>query len=167
MEMDPGVWNEMIDINLTGVWHTVRAGAPSMIEAGNGGSIVLTSSTAGLKGFGMCAHYSAAKHGVVGLMRSLANELSEHRIRVNSVHPASCNTDMIQNEATYNMFRPDLESASKAEAIPAFESLHMLPDLPWIEPIDISNAILWLASDEARYVTGVALPVDAGFTEKV
>ena len=113
------------------------------------------------------AHYVAAKHGVVGLMRTMALELAPDMIRVNSVHPTSVNTDMIQNTATYVLFTPDLEEKdrTKERLIGRFQALNVLP-IPWVEPVDISNAVLWLASDESRYVTGVTLPVDAGMLLK-
>jgi NAD(P)-dependent dehydrogenase (short-subunit alcohol dehydrogenase family) len=146
----------MIAVNLTGVWKTVRAAAPAMIDAGNGGSIVITSSTAGVKGMAKTGHYVAAKHGVVGLMRTLANELAPHSIRVNTVHPTGVNTPMVVNDYM-----------AKALSDPEFGSniQNALP-VEMVEPVDISNAIVWLASDEARYVTGVSLPVDAGFLQK-
>ena len=165
-EMSDQTWDDMIGVNLTGVFRTVRAVLPSMIEAGRGGSIILTSSTAGLRGFAGFAHYTAAKHGVVGLMRALVNEVSEHSIRVNTVHPTSVDTDMIQNDTLYRVFRPDLENPTREDFAESFQTLNALP-VPWAEPVDISNAVLWLASDEARYVTGVTLPIDAGFLEKV
>jgi SDR family mycofactocin-dependent oxidoreductase len=160
-----GDWQDVIDINLTGVWHTAKAVIPHLIDQGTGGSIILTSSTAGLKGFQNVAQYTAAKHGVVGLMRTLALELAPHSIRVNSVHPTSVNTTMIQNEATRKLFLPDIAHPTREQAAEAFTAINALP-VPWVEPRDISNAVLWLASDEARYVTGVTLPVDAGFTIK-
>lgn len=154
-------WRDVIDVNLTGVWHTAKAAIPAMIEAGHGGSIIITSSIAGLAGSRNISHYAASKHGVVGLMRSLANELAPHGIRVNSVHPTTVATDMVLNAPTYRLFRPDLSNPTLEDAIPVFRSLNLL-DIPWVEPIDVSNAVAWLVSDEARYVTGVALPVDAG-----
>jgi NAD(P)-dependent dehydrogenase (short-subunit alcohol dehydrogenase family) len=159
-EIDEATWQTMIDINLTGVWHTAKAAIPHLI-ANNGGSIILTSSAAGLQAYENIAHYVSAKHGVVGLMRTLALELAPHGIRVNSVHPTQVDTPMIQNEATWRLFRPDLEHPTKADFAPASQTLNALP-VPWVEPVDISNAVLFLASDEARYVTGVTFPVDAG-----
>jgi SDR family mycofactocin-dependent oxidoreductase len=129
-DITPELWQEMLDINLTGVWHTVRAATPPMVEADRGGSMILISSVGGLKGSAWLSHYVTAKHGVVGLMRALANELAPHRIRVNTVHPTGVATPMMPVTA--------------------------------IEPEDVSNAVLWLASDEARYVTGATIPVDAG-----
>jgi (+)-trans-carveol dehydrogenase len=163
LELTDDAWREMIDINLTGVWNTCRAALPHLIEGGRGGSIVITSSTAGLKGIPNTVHYTAAKHGVVGIMRTLANEFAQHSIRVNSVHPTGVDTVMIQNEKTWGLFDPDNPHPTRETAEPVFASTNALP-VPWVEPIDISNAILFLASDEARYITGVTLPVDAGYT---
>jgi (+)-trans-carveol dehydrogenase len=154
-------WRDMIDINLTGVWHTAKAAIPHLRAGGPGGSIVLTSSAAGLKGYANIGHYVSAKHGVVGLMRTLALELAADMIRVNSVHPTQVDTPMIQNEATYRIFRPDLERPSREDFESASQEVNVLP-IPWVEAVDVSNAVLFLASDEARYITGVALPVDAG-----
>jgi SDR family mycofactocin-dependent oxidoreductase len=166
MEISEPMWQEMIDINLTGVWKTVKAVVPSMIERRQGGAIILTSSVAGLMGFGNLAHYSAAKHGVVGLMRVLAQELAPYMIRVNTVNPTTVNTQMISWDGMYQLFRPDLEHPSKEDMGEGMKGLNALP-IPWVDPIDVSNAVLWLASDEARYITGVALPVDAGFCQKI
>jgi (+)-trans-carveol dehydrogenase/(-)-trans-carveol dehydrogenase len=160
-EIDDATWQTMIDINLTGVWHTAKAAIPHLIEGGNGGAIILTSSAAGLQAYENIAHYVSAKHGVVGLMRTLALELAPYSIRVNSIHPTQVDTPMIQNEATYRLFRPDLDHPTRDDFAPASQSVNALP-IPWVEPVDISNAVLFLASDEGRYVTGVTLPVDAG-----
>src|SRR3984957_4849219 len=153
-------WQETIDINLTGVWNTVKAALPHLIANG-GGSVILTSSVLGLKGSANSVHYNTAKHGVVGIMRSVANEFAQHRIRVNSVHPTTVNTFMIQNEQVWRLFDPDNPHPTRESAVPFFQSTNALP-VPWVEPADISNAVLFLASDEARYITGVTLPVDAG-----
>ncbi|CDK00246.1 putative short-chain type dehydrogenase/reductase MSMEG_6031/MSMEI_5872 [Microbacterium sp. C448] len=165
-ELTDTAWNDMIGVNLTGVWHTAKAAIPHLRAAG-GGSMILTSSTAGIKGFPNFVHYVAAKHGVVGIMRTLALELAPDFIRVNSVHPTSVDTDMIQNDSLYALFAPDLpvEERTRETLGARFQSLNALP-IPWVEPVDISNAVLWLASDESRYVTGVMLPVDAGSTQK-
>jgi SDR family mycofactocin-dependent oxidoreductase len=150
-------WEEMIAVNLTGVWKTVKAAVPAMIEAGNGGSIVITSSTGGVKGLpGIGAHYAAAKHGVVGLMRTLANELAPHFIRVNTVHPTGVNTPMIVNDYMAEGLSDVGELINLQNALP----------VEMVEPEDITNAVVWLASDEARYVTGVSLPVDAGLLQR-
>jgi SDR family mycofactocin-dependent oxidoreductase len=158
-------WADVIDINLTGVWHTVKAAVPHLVAAGNGGSIVLTSSTAGIKGITTASAYVAAKHGVVGLMKTFALELAPHRIRVNSIHPTSVETDMVMNQAVWKLFLPDQQDITREQAEEVFTTTNALP-IPWVQPVDISNALLWLASDEARYVTGVQLPVDAGYTIK-
>jgi (+)-trans-carveol dehydrogenase len=160
-ELTEQAWRDVIEVNLTGVWHTVKAAIPHLRAAG-GGSIIITSSGAGLKGTPNLAHYVAAKHGLVGLMRTLANELAPDLVRVNTVHPGSVDTDMIHNQALYHLFLPDRQGEiTRAQAAPAFQSLSALP-VPWMESVDISNAVLFLASDEARYITGVTLPVDAG-----
>ncbi|MGK2866157.1 MAG: mycofactocin-coupled SDR family oxidoreductase [Mycobacterium sp.] len=159
--MSEDLWQEMIDVNLSGVWKSVKAGVPHMLAGRRGGSIILTSSVAGSKAYPHTGHYVAAKHGVVGLMRSFAVELGHHSIRVNSVHPTHVNSPMLMNEKTYRMFRPDLENPGQADLEPVCRTFHMLP-IPWVEVEDISNAVLFLASDEARYITGVTLPVDAG-----
>jgi (+)-trans-carveol dehydrogenase len=155
-------WQDMIDVNLTGVWHAAKAAIPHLRAAG-GGSMILTSSGLGLEGMPNVGHYVAAKHGIVGLMRTLALELAPDMIRVNSLHPTTVNTDMIQNAATYELFASDLPEAERTPEVVSerFQSINALP-IPWVEPVDISNAVLWLASDEARYVTGVTLPIDAG-----
>jgi (+)-trans-carveol dehydrogenase len=155
------IWQQMIDVNLSGVWKSVKAGVPHILAGGRGGSIILTSSVAGLKAYPHTGHYTAAKHGVVGLMRTFAVELGQHSIRVNSVHPTHVNTPLLMNEQTYRMFRPDLENPGPDDLAPICQSFHMLP-IPWVQAEDISNAVLFLASDESRYVTGVPLPVDAG-----
>jgi (+)-trans-carveol dehydrogenase len=154
-------WKDMIDVNLSGVWHTVKAGVPHLLSGGHGGSIVLTSSVGGLKAYPHTGHYIAAKHGVVGLMRTFAVELGQHSVRVNSVHPTNVNTPMFMNEGTLKLFRPDLENPGPEDMKVVAQLMHVLP-VGWVEPVDISNAVLFLASDEARYVTGLPLTVDAG-----
>jgi SDR family mycofactocin-dependent oxidoreductase len=160
-ELSEATWQDVIDINLTGVWHTIKATVPAMIAGGRGGSIVITSSTAGLKGMANIAHYTAAKHGLVGLMRTLANEVAPHGIRVNTVHPTNVATPMILNDSTFQLFRPDIPNPSQEDMVDAMTALNALP-VPWVEPEDIARAALFLASDDARYITGAALPVDAG-----
>lgn len=152
-EVTPEVWREIIDINLTGVWNTCFVTAPHLIAAG-GGALILISSTAGLKGQPFLAPYVAAKHGVVGIMRVLTNELAEHSIRVNTVHPTGVDTRLL--EAMYSM---DSLLQAHPDLAPVFSNA--LP-AETLEPSDIANTILYLASDEAKYVTGVTLSVDAG-----
>jgi SDR family mycofactocin-dependent oxidoreductase len=163
LELTDAAWREMIDINLTGVWNTCKVALPHLVEGGRGGSIVITSSTAGLKGTPNTIHYTAAKHGVIGVMRTLANEFGEHAIRVNTVHPTGVDTVMIQNPRTWGLFTPDDPEPTREKFTELFETLHPLP-VAYVDPVDISNAILFLVSDEARYITGVTLPVDAGYT---
>ncbi|MCO1659906.1 mycofactocin-coupled SDR family oxidoreductase [Pseudonocardia humida] len=158
-------WADGIEVNLTGTFNTVEVARPLLVEQGEGGSIVLISSTAGLNGMGAGAHsaepgglaYTASKHGIVGLMRSYANILARHSIRVNSVHPTGVDTPMILNDK--------VQAVLQAAARQGQAMTNALP-VPMVEARDIANAVAWLASDEARYVTGVALPVDAGFTVK-
>jgi (+)-trans-carveol dehydrogenase len=164
-ELGETAWQDTIDTNLTGIWHTCKAAIPHLVEGGRGGSMILTSSTAGLKAMQNLAHYVSAKHGVVGLMRTLALELAAHSIRVNTLNPTTVDTDMVQNNATYRLFRPDLDSPRRPDMAEVGTAGNALP-IPWVEPADISSAALFLASDEARYITGVTLPVDAGFLVK-
>lgn len=154
-------WDAMIDINLAGVWKTVKAGVPHILAGGNGGSIILTSSVGGLKAYPHTGHYVAAKHGVIGLMRTFAVELGAQNIRVNSVCPTNVNTPLFMNEGTMKLFRPDLENPGPDDMKVVGQMMHTLP-IGWVEPEDVANAVLFLASDEARYITGVALPVDGG-----
>ncbi|WP_319431526.1 mycofactocin-coupled SDR family oxidoreductase [Mycobacterium sp. RTGN5] len=154
-------WTDMIDVNLSGVWKTVKAAVPHLISAGRGGSIILTSSVGGLKAYAHTGHYIAAKHGVVGLMRTFAVELGHQSIRVNSVHPTNVNTPLFMNEGTMKLFRPDLENPGPDDMAVVAQMMHVLP-IGWVEPVDISNAVLFLASDEARYVTGLTMTVDGG-----
>ncbi|WP_407685521.1 mycofactocin-coupled SDR family oxidoreductase [Mycobacterium sp. HUMS_1102779] len=165
LDLDEDAWRAMLDVNLTGVWHTCRAGAPHLIARG-AGAMVLTNSIAGLRGLVGVAHYTAAKHGVVGLMQTLAKELAPHNVRVNCVHPTNVDTPLIQNDAVRGAFRPDLDrSPTRAEFAEAALGMNLLP-VPWIEPVDVANASLFLASDEARYITAATLPVDAGATQR-
>ncbi len=164
-EIDVGQWRELIDVTLTGVFVTVKAAIPHMIAAGNGGSIALTSSGAALISGGGLADYKAAKAGVLSLTRTLACELAEHFIRVNAICPTAVDTPMIQNEALYRSFRPDLDNPGREDVKAGFQTMNLLP-IPWVDPADVSNAIVWLASDAARYVTGITLPVDAGNQHK-
>lgn len=155
---DADTFLDVLDVNLTGVWNTVRLTAPVLINQGRGGSIVLTSSTAGLKGLGGGSGggegYAASKHALVGLMRTWAVQYARHGIRVNSVHPSGVATPMVLNEAMAR-FRRQREEAGDTH-------LSNLLPVELVEAIDVSHAICWLVSDAARFVTGVTLPVDAG-----
>ncbi|UXA08620.1 mycofactocin-coupled SDR family oxidoreductase [Mycobacterium sp. SMC-2] len=156
-ESEP-VFNAIVDTNLKGVWHTMVATVPSIIRKGRGGSVVLVSSSQGLTGRGgdgsaaMFA-YAASKHGVVGLMRSAANAYAPHKIRVNSVHPGGVATPMILNDFVVNRM---LENPNPAL------SQTLLPEVGLVEAQDVTEAVLWLAGPRSRYVTGMAMPVDAG-----
>jgi NAD(P)-dependent dehydrogenase (short-subunit alcohol dehydrogenase family) len=154
-EVTPAVWQDTIDTNLTGVWNTMVAAAPHLIANG-GGSIICTSSTAGIKGLPFLAPYVAAKHGVVGIAKTMANELAQYRIRVNTVHPTGVDTPMVAGLGGLN---PLIEKDPNLGPI----FVNTFP-VEMVEPRDISNAVLFLASDEARYVTGLEFTVDAGNT---
>ncbi|MFY2790629.1 mycofactocin-coupled SDR family oxidoreductase [Rhodococcus sp. KRD162] len=158
-------WQNMIGTNLTGVWHTTKAATSHLIDQGSGGSIIITSSLMGLKGAAGAASYAAAKWGVTGLAKSLAHELAPHRVRVNTIHPTNVRTPMLDSEMIRKAFRPDLENPTFDDAAEVYAAPNIWP-LPWVETSDISNAVLYLASDEARYVTGIALPVDLGASAK-
>jgi len=161
LEMDEETWQTMIDVNLTGVWKTLRASVPHLVSGGRGGSVVITSSLAAIYANPGTAHYSAAKAGLVMLAKVMAKELAPHGIRVNTIHPTTVATDMILNDATYRLFRPDLEAPTRADFEEAALTLNALP-VPALEAADISNAVLYLVSDDGRYVTGTTHVVDAG-----
>ena len=164
-EITPEAWQEMLDINLTGPWHTVRVAIPTMIEQGQGGAIVFTGSVDALKGSANISSYAAAKHGITGLMRSLANEVGQYGIRVNSINPGHVDTIMLGNEFVWGLFRPDLDRPTKDDVVESFRSTNLLPE-PWMQPEDVSNAILYLVSDQGRFVTGTTQLLDTGFLAK-
>jgi (+)-trans-carveol dehydrogenase len=159
--IDVAEFRELIDVTLTGTFITLKAAVPPMIAAGNGGSIVLTSSGAAITAGKGLGDYKAAKNGVLALKDTLACELAEHFIRVNAICPTAVDTPMIHNERLHRAFRPDLEHPGRDDVKDGFAEMNLLP-VPWVAPVDISNAIVWLCSDAARYVTGITLPVDAG-----
>ena len=154
-EVAPAVWQDTLDTNLTGVWNTLFVAIPHLLANG-GGSIIATSSTAGIKGLPYLAPYVAAKHGVVGIARTMANELAAHKIRVNTVHPTGVDTPM---GSGLGGLEPLLTRDPNLGPI----FMNTLP-VEKVDPRDISNAVLFLASDEARYVTGLEFTVDAGNT---
>ena len=160
-ETEESAWQDMIDVNLTGVWHTIKSAIPSMIAADKGGSIIITGSAAGSRGYAHIGHYVTAKHGLIGLMRTLCLELADYNIRVNLVSPTNVSTEMLLNESTYRILRPDLSSPNLEDTIATFQSLNALPT-PYVDVSDVSSAVLWLASAASRFVTGIVLPVDAG-----
>jgi (+)-trans-carveol dehydrogenase len=161
LDLTSEMWRELLDVNLVGVYNTCAAGIPAMLEKGEGGAIILTSSCSGLRGTPNLAHYAAAKHGVVGLMRTLAKELAPHFIRVNCICPTIVPTEMGLADVVLKLFCPEIENPTVDDARGRFALQNQLP-VPWVESVDVSNALLFLASDEARYITNVALPVDAG-----
>jgi SDR family mycofactocin-dependent oxidoreductase len=161
LDMDEETWSTMIDVNLTGQWKTLKAAVPHIIAGGRGGSVVITSSLAAIYANAGTAHYGAAKAGLVMMAKVMAKELAPQNIRVNTIHPTTVATDMILNDATYRLFRPDLDDPTREDFEEAARTLNKLP-VPMVEPIDISNAVLYLVSDEGRYVTGTTHVVDAG-----
>lgn len=165
LDMTFDQWQTMIDVNLTGTFNVAQAAARHMVKAGAGGAIILTSSSMATKAHANLAHYVAAKFGVEGLMRSMAIELAPHKIRVNTVQPTAVNTALVQNQATYDLFCPDIENPTAADALPRLAGLGLIgPEL--MEPERITDAIEWLVSDKARMVTGMSLKIDAGSTLK-
>jgi len=161
LEMSEEHWQTMIDINLTGVWKTVKASVLHIIAGGRGGSVVITSSLAAIIVQPNIAHYAAAKGGLIQLSKVLAKELAPQGIRVNTVHPGTVLTDMVLNEPTFRLFRPDLEHPTQEDFEEVARSLTGLPTSA-IDPVDISNAIVYLISDDGRYVTGTTHLVSAG-----
>lgn len=166
LDLDEASWQAVMEINLTGVWKTMKAVVPTLIAGSNGGSIVVTSSVLGFIALPNLSHYVAAKHGVTGLMRSLALELAPHSIRVNSVHPSTVETPMILNEASLRLFTGG-QSNTREAAAAAMTQMNALPAVPWLQPIDVSNVVVYLASDESRYVTGTTTVIDAGASAPV
>ncbi len=160
-------WQFTIDLNLTGAFNTVRAALPSMVDRDAGGAIMFTGSELAFRGAAQAAAYSASKAGLIGLMRALARELAPHSIRVNTIHPSTVDTEMVTNQATYDLFAPHKAGTADLDDLKeSMLSIHMLP-LPLLAAQDISNAVLYLASDDSRAVTSVSLPVDAGSTQKL
>lgn len=159
--MPSQMWDEMIDINLGGVFNACRAVVPHMIERGTGGRVIATASMAGRAGWENIGHYAAAKWGIIGLIKSLALEVAPHRITANVICPSSVNTTMMNNDASYKLFRPDLDAPTREDALPAFASVNVIP-VPYAETDDISDGVLFLASDEAWSITGVTLSIAAG-----
>jgi NAD(P)-dependent dehydrogenase (short-subunit alcohol dehydrogenase family) len=161
VSMSAAVWKEMIDINLTGVFNVTRAVVPHIVAADRGGRVIATASMAGRAGWENIGHYAAAKWGIVGLIKSLALELAPHNITANVICPSSVNTTMMNNDASYRLFRPDLAAPTRDDALPAFASVNVIP-APFAEADDISDAVLFLASDEAWPITGATLSVAMG-----
>jgi len=158
---DDHEWDDVYQVNLWGVRNTCKAAIPAMIEAGRGGAITITSSVAGLRGAYGMSDYCAAKTGLIGFATSLAQELGPFGIRVNVIAPGTVDTDMIQNPGLRKLFRPDLKAPTREDVAQVCQEGSIL-GVPWVDPVDISNALVFLSSEEARYITAVVLPVDAG-----
>lgn len=151
-------FRDIIDVNLIGAWNTVEAATPALIDGGRGGSIVITSSSAGLKGTGTDRAggqaYAASKRGLVGLMQVLANELAQYSIRVNTIHPTGVATGMVMNDTMAALFEAN---------DPGLSAMQNALPIPILAPEDIAGAVAFLVSDEAKFITGTAWPLDAGF----
>jgi (+)-trans-carveol dehydrogenase len=161
LELTEDEWDEMIGINLSGVWRTIRASVGHIRQRGEGGSVIITSSASGLRAIPNASHYAAAKHGLVGFMKVLALELGRDRIRVNTIHPTTVDTPMVQNQATLDLFLPGQADQSQEAFTRIARRLNPIP-VPWIQPSTVSDLVAFLASDEAEFITGAAIPVDAG-----
>jgi (+)-trans-carveol dehydrogenase len=161
LAMSEQVWQEMIDVNLTGVWKTIAATVPHLRAGGRGGSVVIVSSLAAIAPHENIAHYTAAKAGLIGLMKVLAKELAPDAIRVNTIHPGTVATPMVLNDSTYRLFRPDLEAPTRSDMEVATRTLHAMP-VALLEPEDITATVLHLVSDAGRYITGTTQLIDAG-----
>jgi SDR family mycofactocin-dependent oxidoreductase len=160
-ELTEEQFQDQIDVNLTGVWKTIKASVPVLLRQNEGGAVILISSISGLAVELNVGHYAASKHGVNGLMRTLSGELAPHNIRVNSINPTNVNTIMINNPRYNRLFADGKEAATQDDALDALTAMHALP-VPFLEPADVSNAVVYLASDDGRYITGTAHVIDAG-----
>ena len=168
VELSDKAWHDVLEVNLTGTWHTAKATIPHIVAGARGGSIIFVSSMAALRPPLGLAHYSASKAGVVALMETLAAELGPQFIRVNTVNPAAVDTPMIDNDTIRRAFMPELDHPTRDDAAKAdsgFMRINALP-VPWLHVEDMANAIEFLASDAARLITGVVLPMDAGLRVK-
>jgi SDR family mycofactocin-dependent oxidoreductase len=162
VDMDDVQWQRTIDVNLTGVFNSIRAVLPHMIERKTG-RIVAISSVGGRAGFTNAAHYVTTKWGVIGLVKCAAAEAAPHGITANAICPTSVNTPMILNERNYRQLVPELEHPTLEDALPALEAINPMPG-PWVDVEDVSNALAFLLSDEARFISGETLGVAAGWT---
>ena len=160
-ELSERQFQDQIDVNLTGVWKTIKATVPVLLRQGEGGVVILIASISGLRAELNVGHYAASKHGVNGLMRTLSAELAPHGIRVNSINPTNVNTSMINNPCYNRLFAGGIEGATQEDALEALTAMHALP-IPFLDPIDVSNAVMYLASDDGRYITGTTHVIDAG-----
>lgn len=160
-ELSEEQFQDQIDVNLTGVWKTIKATVPTLLRQNEGGSVILISSISGLTVELNVGHYAASKHGVNGLMRTLSGELAPHGIRVNSINPTNVNTLMINNPRYNQLFAGGKLDATQEDALDALQAMHALP-VPFLDPVDVSNAVVYLASEDGRYITGTTQVLDAG-----
>jgi SDR family mycofactocin-dependent oxidoreductase len=161
-EISDSAWEQMIGINLTGVFKTMRAVTPHMVERERG-RIIATSSMGGRFGFPMLGHYVAAKFGVIGMVKTLALELADKGITVNAVCPTNVSSPMLHSQEMYRLFRPDLENPREEDVVDSFMTINKIP-VPWVQTEDVTNTMLFVASDKAWYMTGSALDVGCGIT---
>jgi (+)-trans-carveol dehydrogenase len=161
LEMTDEMWNEVVGVNLTGAWNTISACLPHIVNGHVGGSVIIIGSTAGLRPGASNVAYAASKAAMISVMKSVALELAPHGIRVNTVAPGAVNTPMIRNDSMKKRFLPEKPDATDADVEQALTTKHPIP-VPWVDPVDVSNAVVYFASDETRYITGNILTVDAG-----
>lgn len=164
-QIPPDEWRDVIDVNLTGTWNTISAAVPAMIAGGVGGSIVVTSSAAALRGASGISAYVAAKSGLHGLMASMSRELARFGIRVNVVAPTTVDTPMVMQPSYLRTFRTDLDDVGREDVAPMFQRMHLLAK-PWVEARDVTNSVLFLLSEMAGALTGHVLSVDLGASLK-
>lgn len=164
-ELSPEAFREMMDINVTGVWQTTKVAIPHILAGNRGGSVILVSSMAGLRGVPGIVHYASAKHAVAGMAKSIANEVGWANIRVNSIHPGNVRTTMIDNEPMVRGFRPDLADPVLEDTAEVMARLNLLP-LPWLDAQAVADAVLYLVSDAGRGITGASMPIDLGTSAK-
>lgn len=168
LQLEPQAWRDVIDTNLSGVWYTVKVAAPHIIESRDNGAIVVIGSTSSVKAVNGLAHYTAAKHGLVGLTETFAIEFAEHGIRSNLVLPTNTDTPMLVNDTVLKLFLPHIDKPTRQDATAEGSGFRAATQLgvPWVDPADITEAVLFLASSAARHITGITLPVDAGYLLK-
>jgi SDR family mycofactocin-dependent oxidoreductase len=164
-ETSAEIWRQVIDIDLTGVFNTIRAVGPGMVER-RYGRIIATASMMGRTGAPNLAGYASAKWGVIGLVKCAAHDFAPHGVTVNAIAPGNVDTPMIQNEAVRKLMRPDLENPTREDAAEAFQRLHVIP-MPWVQPEEISRAVLYLAAEEAGGISGTVMSIDAGASARV
>ncbi|MFT4288933.1 SDR family oxidoreductase [Nocardioides sp.] len=161
VEFEEEEWLRVLDINLNGVWRTIKAAAPSLLASTKSPSVIIIGSTCAVKGYATSGHYTAAKHGLTGLLKVLSAELAPKGVRVNMINPTTVDTPLIQVQSMYDAFVPPGQEPTAENFRQAMFGLHQMP-IPWIDPEDVTAAVMWLASEESRYVTGAQLSVDGG-----